>query len=71
MEIVSTGLPALDFLLGGGFEKGAQILLLTETGSMGEILPLQIMGFRFKQGDCGLILDLDLPATRIREWLSN
>ncbi|MEM2143924.1 MAG: ATPase domain-containing protein [Candidatus Jordarchaeaceae archaeon] len=69
MKLLSTGIPAFDFLTGGGFEKNAQILLLTETGSMGEILPLQIMDFRLKQGDHGFILDLDLPTTRIREWL--
>nr|MDO8080423.1 ATPase domain-containing protein [Candidatus Freyarchaeota archaeon] len=69
MELLSTGIPAFDFLIGGGFERNAQILLLTETGSMGEILPLQIMDFRLKQGDSGLVLDLDLPTARIREWL--
>lgn len=67
----STGIPAFDFLTGGGFEKNAQILLLTETGSMGEILPLQIMGFRLKQGDSGLIMDLDIPTARIKEWLGH
>jgi KaiC/GvpD/RAD55 family RecA-like ATPase len=70
MELLSSGIPALDFLIGGGFEKNAQILLLTETGSMGEILPLQIMNFRLRQGDSGLVVDLDLPPTRIREWLN-
>lgn len=70
MEILSTGISTLDFLIGGGFEKNAQILLLTETGCMGEILPLQIMHFRLKQGDSGLIIDLDLPPARIREWLN-
>ncbi|MEM2133508.1 MAG: ATPase domain-containing protein [Candidatus Jordarchaeaceae archaeon] len=69
MELVSTGIPAFDFLTRGGFEKNAQVLLLTETGTMGEILPLQIMNFRLKRGDYGLILDLDLPPMRIREWL--
>jgi KaiC/GvpD/RAD55 family RecA-like ATPase len=29
------------------------------------------MGFRLKQGDSGLVLDLDLPTARIREWLKN
>ncbi len=69
MELISTGIPAFDFLIGGGFEKNAQILLLTETGSMGEILPLQIMDSKLKNGNHGFILDLDLPTTRIREWL--
>lgn len=69
MELLSTGIPAFDFLVGGGFEGNAQILLFTETGSMGEILPLQILDFRLKQGDSGLVLDLDLPTARIREWL--
>jgi non-specific serine/threonine protein kinase len=69
MELLSTGIPAFDFLTRGGFEKNAQVLLLTETGTMGEILPLQIMDFRLKKGDYGLILDLDLPPMRIREWL--
>ncbi|MHA1361401.1 MAG: V4R domain-containing protein [Candidatus Freyarchaeota archaeon] len=70
MKLLGTGIPALDFLIGGGFEENAQILLLNETGSMGEILPLQIMDFRLKKGDRGFILDLDLPPSRIREWLS-
>ncbi|MHA1429882.1 MAG: hypothetical protein ACTSRV_05805 [Candidatus Freyarchaeota archaeon] len=38
MKLLGTGIPALDFLIGGGFEENAQILLLNETGSMGEIL---------------------------------
>lgn len=58
----------LDVLLGGGFIKDSPVLLLTESGSMGELLSLQIANNRIQEGDYGLIFDLDFPPIRIREW---
>jgi KaiC/GvpD/RAD55 family RecA-like ATPase len=58
----------LDLLLGGGFIKDSPVLLLTETGTMGELLPLQILNHRVREGDYGIVFDLDFPPVRIREW---
>ncbi|MGQ9719991.1 MAG: V4R domain-containing protein [Candidatus Jordarchaeum sp.] len=68
MEMITTGISELDTLLGGGFYRGAPILFLTETGSMAEILALQILYYRLSHGDFSFIFDLDLPPERIREW---
>ena len=71
MELISSGLHDLDLLLGGGFIRDSPVLLLTETGTMGEILPLQIFNHRVHEGDLGFILDLDFPPVRIREWFNS
>lgn len=68
MNLVGSGMYDLDLLLGGGFIRDAPVLLLTETGAMGELLPLQILNNRIRDGDLGFIFDLDFPPVRIREW---
>ncbi|MBS7252218.1 MAG: hypothetical protein KIH08_16745 [Candidatus Freyarchaeota archaeon] len=68
MNLVGSGMYDLDLLLGGGFIRDAPVLLLTETGTMGELLPLQIINSRVHDGDLGFIFDLDFPPVRIREW---
>jgi len=68
MVLIGSGLRDLDLLLGGGFIRDSPVLLLTETGTMGELLPLQIINHRVQEGDYGFILDLDFPPVRIREW---
>ncbi len=68
MELISSGIHDLDLLLGGGFIRDSPVLLLKETGSMGELLPLQIINQRIQEGDHGFILDLDFPPIRIRDW---
>ncbi|MEM3594571.1 MAG: ATPase domain-containing protein, partial [Candidatus Jordarchaeaceae archaeon] len=68
MNLVGSGMYDLDLLLGGGFIRDAPVLLLTETGTMGELLPLQIINNRIQDGDLGFIFDLDFPPVRIREW---
>lgn len=68
MKLITSGISELDTLLGGGFNRGAPILFLTETGSMAEILALQISYNRMSRGDFSFILDLDIPPHRIREW---
>ncbi|MFB0563801.1 MAG: ATPase domain-containing protein [Candidatus Lokiarchaeia archaeon] len=71
MELIGSGLRDLDLLLGGGFIRDSPVLLLTETGTMGELLPLQIINHRVQEGDFGFILDLDFPPVRIREWFKS
>jgi KaiC/GvpD/RAD55 family RecA-like ATPase len=71
MGLLSSGIPDLDLLLGGGFMRDSPVLLLTETGTMGELLPLQIVNHRIQEGDYGFILDLDFPSVRIREWFKS
>ncbi|MEM2146616.1 MAG: ATPase domain-containing protein, partial [Candidatus Jordarchaeaceae archaeon] len=68
MELIGSGTRDLDILLGGGFIRDSPVLLLTETGTMGELLPLQILNHRIREGDHGVIFDLDFPPVRIREW---
>ncbi|MEM3586876.1 MAG: ATPase domain-containing protein, partial [Candidatus Jordarchaeaceae archaeon] len=68
MDIISSGMRDLDLLLGGGFIRDSPVLLLTETGTMGVLLPLQVLNYRIREGDCGVIFDLDFPPIRIREW---
>jgi predicted hydrocarbon binding protein/archaellum biogenesis ATPase FlaH len=68
MNLVGSGMYDLDLLLGGGFIRDAPVLLLTETGSMGELLSLQIINNRINDGDRGFIFDLDFPPVRIRDW---
>jgi len=68
MDLITSGISELDTLLGGGFYRNAPILFLTETGSMAEVLALQILYYRLCHGDFGFIFDLDLPPERIREW---
>lgn len=69
MELVGSGMRDLDLLLGGGFIRDSPVLLITETGTMGELLPLQILNYRVSKGDYGIIFDLDFPTVRIRDWL--
>ncbi len=68
MELIDSGMHDLDLLLGGGFIRDSPVLLLTETGTMGQLLPLQIINHRIHDGDYGFILDLDFPPIRIRDW---
>ncbi len=70
MKLITSGISELDTLLGGGFNRGASILFLTETGSMAEILALQILYNRLSRGDFSIIIDLDIPTARIREWFN-
>ncbi|MEM3649598.1 MAG: ATPase domain-containing protein [Candidatus Jordarchaeaceae archaeon] len=68
MDLITSGISELDTLLGGGFYRNAPILFLTETGSMAEVLALQILYYRLCHGDFGFIFDLDMPPERIRDW---
>ncbi|MFB0561189.1 MAG: ATPase domain-containing protein [Candidatus Lokiarchaeia archaeon] len=70
MKLITSGISELDTLLGGGFNRRAPILFLSETGSMAEILALQILSSRMSRGDFSFILDLDIPPARIREWFN-
>nr|MDO8082094.1 ATPase domain-containing protein [Candidatus Freyarchaeota archaeon] len=71
MGLLGSGISDLDLLLGGGFIRDSPVLLLTETGTMGELLPLQILNHRIQEGDYGFILDLDFPPVRIRDWFKS
>ncbi|MGQ9721281.1 MAG: ATPase domain-containing protein [Candidatus Jordarchaeum sp.] len=71
MELVGSGIHDLDLLLSGGFIRDSPVLLLTETGTMGELLPLQIINHRMKEGDYGFVFDLDFPPIRIRDWFKS
>mgnify|MGYP005837255891 CR=1 FL=1 len=68
MEFISSGNSELDVLLGGGLVRHSSVLFLTEAGSMGEIVALNLFTNRLSMGDTGFILDLDIPPRRIREW---
>lgn len=71
MRFISSGNLELDALLGGGFIKNSSVLFLTETGSMGEIVALDLFTNRLSMGDVGVIVDLDIPPQRIREWFKS
>jgi hypothetical protein len=68
MEFISSGNSELDVLLGGGFIRNSSVLFLTEAGSMGEIVALNLFANRLSMGDSGFIIDLDIPPRRVREW---
>ncbi|MEM3587088.1 MAG: V4R domain-containing protein [Candidatus Jordarchaeaceae archaeon] len=68
MNFVTSGNSELDVLLGGGFVRNSSTLFLTEAGSMGELVALNLFTNRLLMGDTGFIIDLDIPPKRIRDW---
>ncbi len=68
MDLINSGNMELNVLLGGGFIRHSSVLFLTEAGSMGEIVALNLFTNRLTAGDTGFIIDLDIPPQRIREW---
>ncbi|MBU4189793.1 MAG: hypothetical protein KJ886_02180 [Candidatus Thermoplasmatota archaeon] len=61
MEIISTGYPKLDELIGGGFVKGSTNLIvewggpIAERGCLGDLFLLLLLKKRIEKGDIGLI----------------
>lgn len=67
MKFINLGNLALDALLGGDLIPP---FFLTETDSMGELVALDLLTNRLSLGDVGVIVDLDTPPRRVREWLN-
>lgn len=74
MEIISTGYPKLDELLGGGFVKGSTNLivewsnLLGKGGCQGNLFSLLLLKKRIESGDIGLVDCYSMPPEEMMNY---
>ena len=74
MEIISTGYPKLDELLGGGFVKGTTNLIvewggfLGEGGCQGNLFSLLLLKKRIESGDIGLVDCYSMPPEQMMSY---
>jgi hypothetical protein len=66
-ERVSTGVPGLDEMLGGGLIPGRPYVVSGTTGSGKTILAVQFLHQGVKQGERALLVAIDEPPAEIRE----
>ena len=64
---VPTGIPGLDGLIGGGFEKGKAYLVTGETGTGKTIFSLQFLLHGISQGEPGIYITMDQKSEHIIE----
>ncbi|NJE02062.1 hypothetical protein [Thermococcus sp. JdF3] len=65
MELLSTGIPALDRALGGGLLEDSNLLIVYDTYSKGWALAFEILRNRIRAGDFGVIIDSVLPISSL------
>lgn len=74
MEIISTGYPKLDELLGGGFVKGTTNLIvewnepIIEGGCLGDLFSLFLLKKRIESGDIGLVDCYSMPPEQMMNY---
>ncbi len=64
-EILSTGFPRLDGILGGGLLPDSNVLVVYSTYSMGWLLPFIVLRERVGMGDFGVIMNTVFPLSAL------
>ncbi len=67
IERISTGIPGLDELIGGGFPKGSVILLSGTCGTGKTISSLQFLWYGIQRGENGVYVSFEEPIKEVKK----
>ena len=65
MQVVTSGVPDIDNILGGGIVRGSTLLVIYDSFSLGWTLPFEILKRQMPKGVLGVIINYNLPIPRL------